>query len=500
MTLFKCVLRAFKPRNSFYNNLRKYSVFDAYGSDDVLLEVMSEVAEDKGVLSADVETHSELMDEYQLKAAGLQNLFVIQPYLWSENDATAKDRSKQSSHRKMSETLALVDTLGWNAVGQKEVGLKSFMKREFFGSGKMQELQEAMDSSPLPITSVLVSAYQLSQYQRLNLEQEFQRPVIDRYNLILQIFHLHARTREAKLQVALAEIPYIKQRLVQDRLIENDSKHSKSLRRGESYFERRDMMLKRREKQLKTALNKIKKQRAVIRKNRMNLGIPSVAVVGYTNCGKTSLIKALSGSESLAPRNQLFATLDVTVHECRLPSNLKSLFVDTVGFISDIPTSLIASFSATLEDAALADLLIHVRDVSNPDHEAQSQQVLRTLKSLKIPENLIDNMITLGNKIDLVPPSEWKAFNNAEYTPISVVEGFGLDYVVQKVEKSLFEATGRKRAKVRVKTSSDEFRWLHDNVTVSEVVPDEADPNYSLVSVVMSEAEVGRLKKMVQNG
>ena len=164
-------------------------------------------------------------------------------------------------------------------------------------------------------------------------------------------------------------------------------------------------------------------QRDLLRRRRKDLRFQTVAVVGYTNCGKTSLIKALTGDESMSPRDQLFATLDVTVHEAVMPSNLSALFVDTVGFISDIPTNLIASFSATLEDAATADVLIHVRDISNPDHEMQSNNVLGTLRRLGVPENKIDSMITLGNKIDLVAPTEWKVMRDRNLIPVSATEG-----------------------------------------------------------------------------
>ena len=171
-------------------------------------------------------------------------------------------------------------------------------------------------------------------------------------------------------------------------------------------------------------LSKVASQRDLLRRRRKEQRFPTVAVVGYTNCGKTSLIKALTGDESMSPRDQLFATLDVTVHEAVMPSNLRTLFVDTVGFISDIPTNLIASFSATLEDAADADVLIHVRDVSNPDHEKQSANVLQTLRRLRVPKEKLDTMITLGNKIDLVDPAEWKGLKEREnLVPVSATEG-----------------------------------------------------------------------------
>merc|ERR1712168_282219 len=131
-------------------------------------------------------------------------------------------------------------------------------------------------------------------------------------------------------------------------------------------------MLAKRERRIKKEIEGQGQHRLNIRRRRKKMHLPSVAVVGYTNAGKTSLIKALTGEDRLRPLNKLFATLDVTAHGLALPSNIDALLVDTVGFISDIPTSLIASFNSTLEDALGADVLIHVRDVSNPDHFAQS--------------------------------------------------------------------------------------------------------------------------------
>ena len=126
----------------------------------------------------------------------------------------------------------------------------------------------------------------------------------------------------------------------------------------------------------------------------------------------------------MSPRDQLFATLDVTVHEASMPSNLRALLIDTVGFISDIPTNLIASFSATLEDAAIADVLVHVRDISNPEHDQQSESVLQALGRLGVPKEKLEGMITLGNKIDLVAPTEWKVLRDRKnLIPVSATEG-----------------------------------------------------------------------------
>ena len=319
----------------------------------------------------DLDVHRHMLQRYHLSAVGKQNVMVIQPFF-----RTA--RRTRDADLALEETLALVDTLGWTTVDSVVAGVNVPWRGELFGSGKIDELSERVRQLP-SVSTVVVSSYRLSSTQRINLEEAFGVPVIDRYNLVLQIFQRHAKTKEARIQVGLAEIPYLKRRLHDDRAHDNLRKHSKQ-RIGEEHFERQEMVLKKRESRAKRQLEAIKANRSVLRKNRFRMGIPTVAVVGYTNCGKTSLIKALTGSDKLKPRDRLFATLDVTVHETRLPIGIKILLIDTVGFISDIPTELIASFSATLEDAALADVLVHVRDVSHPDTRDQSQNVLQTLR------------------------------------------------------------------------------------------------------------------------
>merc|ERR1719342_295407 len=274
----------------------------------------------------------------------------------------------------LAESVALVETLAWIVVDTLTVGLNSFQKKHLFGAGKLRLLEEKI-SSNTKITSVFISLYQLTVTQRLELERLFSVPVIDRYHLVLQIFYQHTRSREARLQVALAEIPYLKNRLMIDHEYERGNKHSGS-RLGEQYYDTQKFILKKLEGGIRRRIDQIKDQRQKLRTSRKDSEIATVAVIGYTNCGKTSLIKSLTGDTKMQPRNQLFATLDVTCHGTRLPgSNLNTVFIDTVGFISDIPTPLIASFSATLEDALDADLLVHMADFSNPDVSHQIGQV-----------------------------------------------------------------------------------------------------------------------------
>ena len=274
---------------------------------------------------------------------------------------------------------------------------------------------------------------------------------------------------------------------------ERGNKHSAS-RLGEQYYDNQKFILRKVEGGLKRKIDQLKDQRTKLRSNRKDSDITTVAVIGYTNCGKTSLIKTLTGDASMEPRNQLFATLDVTCHGTRLPgSNLDTVFIDTVGFISDIPTPLIASFSATLEDALDADLILHVADFSHPDHEHQRRQVLDTLKKLKV--NVADNkkILSVGNKIDLIPSEKWTDVMNQGYLPISAVRGFGLEHLVEKIEKQLIISTDRVKLRMRLRPGSEEWEWLRQNSSfgASEV---DGDTNYNIVTVVISKHILEKFK------
>lgn len=194
---------------------------------------------------------------------------------------------------------------------------------------------------------MFISKGTLSGVQKRNLEQYFGGvSIMDRYSVVIQILRLHATSMEAKLQVAMAEIPYIWSQM-------RDSENAQS-RTILSLSDTQRELLKLREKKLKNKLMNLRAHRGLLRNKRKQKNFPIVAVVGYTNAGKTSLIKALTDEQSLQPRNQLFATLDVTAHAGLLPCRLKVIYMDTVGFMSDIPTGLIECFIATLEDAMLA--------------------------------------------------------------------------------------------------------------------------------------------------
>jgi len=438
---------------------------------------------------------ADLVDRYFHVSTMVHQVLVIQPFI--RYGVAAK---KNTNHKLMlEESMALVRTLGWKVVDYKCIGLASFKKSFLFGSGKLKELEDIVSSNQ-KITAVYVSMYQLTAPQRLELENLFNVPVIDRYNLVLQIFFQHAQTRESKLQVALAEIPYLKNRLMVEHEYERGNKHSKDCL-GEQFFQKKRFVLKQLEGGIKKRIEQLRGQRQKLRSQRKEREIATVAVIGYTNCGKTSLIKAITGNATMQPKDQLFATLDVTCHGTKLPTtNMEAILIDTVGFISDIPTPLIASFSSTLEDALHAEQLLHVVDYSNPDWEHQVAQVLATLKRLKVPGEAMQRMVTVGNKIDKLPTDQWRGIKENGSLPISATKGYGLDHLLGILEEKLISGTGRLKVVMKVRPGGQEWEWLHKNCSVGKVEVWEEDSNFNLLTVVITGVQMEKFKAMFVRG
>jgi len=421
------------------------------------LEIFKEIFDE----SEDKDEYLNLRSRYFLQENLGHQVIILQPFLRTGNSETTKELM-------LDESKALIETLNWKVVNSMCIGLSSFKKAELFGSGKLAEIQELISNDPR-ITAVFLSLYQLTTTQRILLENRFSIPVIDRYNLVLQIFHQHG--------------------ICVDYEREQNSKHSKS-NMGESSFETRRNSLKKLERNIRSKIDKLKAQRKKLREGKNREKFKTVAVVGYTNCGKTSLIKALTG-EDLEPKNQLFATLDVTCHLGVLPSNLKCIYIDTVGFISDIPTPLIASFSATLEDAVQADMILHVRDLSHPDTLHQNSQVLATFNKLNFPLSARENIITVGNKIDKVGTETIKSLINTDVIPVSATLNIGLTHLSRSIERLLIKLSGRRRMVYRVRTGGEEQLWLRRNGTVISSAVAE-DLNYSDMTVLLSPEEIGK--------
>lgn len=419
------------------------------------------------------------------------HVLVIQPAIkWGP-----RKRTNTTPELQLAETCALVSTLPrWKVAHQQVVPVKQLGTRQLFGSGTFarlkHEIAESRDISAVVFGVDLLSGTQLSE-----LQKEWKVPVFDRYAIVLQIFKDHARTKEAKLQIALAEIPYIRSRLSQMQ----DGFQDKQVGgadivggTGETFMNRRKFLLQEHEAKLQKALQQVRKQRGIIRQNRQRSQIPTIAVVGYTNAGKTTLIKALTEDSDLEPKDQLFATLDVTAHSGRLPNHMTVIYIDTVGFISDIPVALLDAFAATLEDAILADLVVHVRDISHPDTVAQKQNVEQTLQRMLSAEQL-SAMIEVGNKAD-----RQHERSKVEIPPgaivTSAVTGQGMAELRAALQKAVIQTSGLLEKKFRIPMQGSMLAWLYKEATVKSADACANDSEHLLVDVVISKASYERFK------
>ncbi|XP_066293834.1 putative GTP-binding protein 6 [Branchiostoma lanceolatum] len=447
--------------------------------------------------SEDEEYDSELDDEnltdelYEEQVTlvtpeGGHKVIVVQPNVkWG-----AKKQHLTTGELMLSECVALVETLPhWKVVDTILMSTKTPDKKMIFGKGNFQTLTEKIKATK-EVTAVFLSVEALTGRQQKEFEEAWGVPVFDRYTVVLQIFKDHARTKEARLQIALAEIPYLKTRISEE--VANLDQQRGGMRTrgggGETFRELRKRVLKQKETAIKKALVRLKKKRDLLRMGRTKKEIPVVSVVGYTNSGKTTLIKALTGEERIQPQDQLFATLDVTAHAGQLPSRMTALYVDTVGFLSQLPHHLIASFNATLEDVRLSDLIVHIRDVSHPDTVNQKHNVLEVLNNLQLPQHLLDNMIEANNKIDLLDgESSVPEADDDTVINISALQGTGLDRLRDVVEAKLFEATNTVKTTLRIPMAGQQLSQLYKNATVQGVQVTE-DAEHLDVDVVMGKA------------
>ncbi|XP_024134598.1 putative GTP-binding protein 6 [Oryzias melastigma] len=419
-----------------------------------------------------------------------QRIFIVHPDVkWG-----SRKQHLTTAELMMAEAVGLVKTLdSWTVVDQLILSTKTPEKKLIFGKGNFQYLTEKIRQTA-GITAVFVNVERLSALSEREFEEAWGVKVFDRYSVVLHIFRCNAKTKEAKLQISLAEIPLLRSRLKNE--MSNLDQQGGGSRyiggSGETLYEVQQRLLKEREAKIRSALEKLRRKRHLLRSQRKHREFPIISVLGYTNCGKTTLIKALTGDSGLQPRNQLFATLDVTVHAGQLPSHMPVLYVDTIGFLSQLPHQLIDSFSATLEDIKHSDLLVHVRDISHPETENQRVNVLHVLKNLLIPDSLMSSMIEVHNKIDLVDSYQSV---NPDAIPISALEGRGLDRLKKAVEEEILKSTGKQVLDLRVDLSSPQLSWLYKEATVQDVLVN-ADEGSAVVKVIISDAAYGRYSKL----
>ncbi|KAJ7993566.1 hypothetical protein DPEC_G00273730 [Dallia pectoralis] len=397
----------------------------------------------------------------------------------------------------MAEAVGLVNTLqNWSVIDKMVLSTKTPEKKMIFGKGNFQTLTDRIRRTP-GVTAVFVNVERLSPASEKEFELAWGVKVFDRYSVVLHIFRCNAKTKEAKLQISLGEIPLLRSRLRNEvaNLDQQGGGSKYIMGSGETLLEVHQRLLKEREMKIRSALERLRRKRHLLRSHRKHRDFPVISVMGYTNCGKTTLIKALTGDVALQPRDQLFATLDVTVHAGTLPSHMTVLYVDTIGFLSQLPHQLIDSFSATLEDVTHSDLIVHVRDISHPETLNQKVNVLNVLKNLQIPERLMSSIIEVHNKIDLVDSYELSESNSLA---VSALRHQGLEELKTELEKTIVTNNGKQVMTLTVDLCSSQLSWLYKEATIQEVDvnPDEG---CAVVKVIMSAAAFGRYRKMFQS-
>src|SRR4051794_11868454 len=287
---------------------------------------------------------------------------------------------QRAAEARLAEAVGLAASIGVTIVHQAVLPLRERRPSTLLGSGQLATVKEAIIDQRVGL--VVVDAA-LSPVQQRNLEREWKCKVIDRTGLILEIFGERARTKEGALQVELAHLDYQRTRLVRSwtHLERQRGGFGFLGGPGESQIELDRRLITDRMVKLKKELDQVRRTRGLHRKHRERVPYPVIALVGYTNAGKSTLFNALTGAGVYA-QDQLFATLDPTMRGIRLPSGRRAILSDTVGFISDLPTQLVEAFRATLEEVAAADVILHVRDVAHPDTSSQRADVLGVLREL----------------------------------------------------------------------------------------------------------------------
>jgi GTP-binding protein HflX len=385
---------------------------------------------------------------------------VIHPRLKTRSSSSQGERDG----RLLDEAVGLAEAINLNVVHAETVALKKPRPGTLFGTGVVERLaklihgdlddadenadaDEGMHTPPDATIDVVIVDATLTPIQQRNLERSWKCKVIDRTGLILEIFGERARTREGRLQVELAALEYQRSRLVRSWTHLERQRGGAGFMGGpgETQIETDRRLIDKRITRLKQDLKDVKRTRLLHRQARQKVPYPVVALVGYTNAGKSTLFNRLTNADVVV-QDQLFATLDPTMRGLDMPSGQTAILSDTVGFISQLPHELIRAFQATLEEVLEADIIIHVRDAAHADSEAQKTDVLAVLRDLGLDETVESTLIEVLNKTDLLTETDLDALSNqaarrdVPAIPLSAVTGQGCEDLIAAIDARIMES------------------------------------------------------------
>ena len=394
---------------------------------------------------------------------------VVGPYLRPQKSASEK--ALRAPQARIDEAIGLALAIDLDVIETGLVTLSEIRPATYIGKGKVEEIEGLVKAHDI---GLVVMDCALSPVQQRNLEKAWSAKVLDRTGLILEIFGKRAQTKEGVLQVELAHLTYQKSRLVRSwtHLERQRGGFGFLGGPGETQIEADRRMLEERIARIEVELEKVKKRRKLHRDSRARVPYPIAALVGYTNAGKSTLFNRMTRAKVLQA-DMLFATLDPTLRSIDLPHGTRVILSDTVGFISDLPTMLVAAFRATLEEVTEADVILHVRDIAHDDSEAQMQDVQDVLKALGIDDARRGRVIEVWNKIDTLDPEARARIENmaSRVTPdhhpilVSALTGEGIDALLGAIEERLAET----RIVINLEldgTDGAGLSWLHRNTEV----------------------------------